>query len=282
MNGIGGSPGRSRGWLSAAAVVLAWLTLCPFHAAEAVTVRLTDADPSSTVTVHVGDRIRLELHAAPSTGFRWNLRKLDASHLDQMGKGIRPDSDRLDTAGTQVFVWKAISAGNAIIALEYSRPNDDRTIPPEKRVELRVAVTAGELASAKPGGDTSLAPALQLLSAYAGRLPCGDCLEVKENLSLYAQDTENPTTGVFVDIRRYQGAPGGDKTIAGTGRYAVVHGTYADPSLTVYVLGSPGGGTENYKFEPDRLVPLDPQGLPVDQPPGRDSSLLRVKASDDF
>lgn len=282
MKGNGNPQGNSNGWRRIVAILVAWIALHPCPWAEALTVHLTDADSSSTVTVHVGDRIRLELHAAPATGFRWNVRKLDASHLEQLGKGIRPDSDRLDTAGTQVFVWKAISAGNATIALEYSRPEDDRTIPPEKRVELRVAVAAGELAPETPGGDASMAASLPLLSAYEGKLPCGDCLAISEHLSLYAHDLKNPSTGVFVDIRRYQGAPGGDKTVAGTGRFAVVHGTYADPSLTVYVLGSPSGGTENYKVEQDRLVPLDPQGLPIAQPPGRDSSLLRIEASDDF
>ncbi len=263
-------------------LVLAALALCALPSARAVTVRLTDGDSSSVVTVHVGDRIRLELHAAPATGYRWAAKKLDASHLEEMGKGIRPDSGRLDTAGTQVFVWKAISTGNATVALEYSRPNDDRTIPPEKRVELRVEVAAGELAPAPPGSDELLTPTLQPLASYQGSLPCADCLALAVQLNLYAQDAKNPATGVFVETRRYKGAPGGDKTIAGTGRFAVVHGTYADPSMTVYVLGALEGGTENFRVEPDRLVPLDPQGLPIAQPPGRDSSLHHIESNDDF
>lgn len=263
-------------------LIFALLAICASPHARAVTVRLTDADPSSAVTVHVGDRIRLELHAAPATGFRWTAKKLDASHLEEMSKEIRPDSGRLDTAGTQVFVWKAISAGNATIALEYSRPNDDRTIQPEKRVELNVEVAAGELTPAPPGSDELLTPTLQSLASYQGTLPCADCLALAVKLDLYAHDTKNPATGVFIETRRYKGAPGGEKTIAGTGGFAVVHGTYADPSMTVYVLGALGGGTENFRVEPDRLVPLDPQGLPIAQPPGRDSSLHRVEEDPDF
>ena len=263
-------------------LIVAVAAFCALSSAWAVTVRLTDADTSSIVSVHVGDRIRLELHAAPATGFRWTAKKLDASHLEQMGQGIRPDSGRLDTAGTQVFVWKAISAGNATIALEYSRPNDDRTIPSEKRVELRVEVAAGELAPAPAGSDELLTPTLLPLASYQGSLPCADCLALEVKLNLYAQDAKNPAAGVFVETRRYKGAPGGDKTVAGTGKFAVVHGTYADPSMTVYVLGALQGGTENFRVEPDRLVPLDPQGLPIAQPLGRDSSLRRLEANDDF
>ena len=74
--------------------------------------------------------------------------------------------------------------------------------------------------------------------------------------------------GSFVERRLYEGAPGGDRTVAGTGKLAVVHGTYADPAMTVYALAAPDGGLENFKVEGDWLVPLDGQMLPVPPAPG--------------
>ena len=248
--------------------------------AYALTVKLTDADPSSTVTLHVGDRLRLELATEPARGLRWKARTVDASHLEQLGKGIMPGSNRLDTAGTQILAWKALSPGIASVVLEYSRPDDDRTIPPARRMQLKIEVVAGELAPLPPGTDELLKPTVQPIATYGGELPCGDCLSMAVQFRLFAvgptYDPKNLPNGVFIETRRYQGAPGGDKTIAGTGRFAVVHGTYADPSMTLYVLGALDGGTENYRVEADRLVQLDPQGLPIPTPAGRDSSLHRV------
>ena len=257
------------------AVLVAGLMLS--RATDAMTVRLGDMDASSMVVIHVGDRIRLELHTAPAAGFVWRAKKLDASHLEELGKGVRPDSGRLDAAGTQVFVWKAISPGDASVGLEYSRPNDEKTLPPAKRVELKVQVVAGELTPAPPGNSESLAPVLQPLGRYEGALACSDCLGIQEQLMLFAQNAKEVTAGVFVDVRRYLGAADGEKTIAETGKFAVVHGTYADPSMTLYVLGAPAGGIENYRLEPDRLVPLDPQGLPVPHMAGHEAALYRVE-----
>ena len=255
--------------------------LVPAHA-NALTVKLTDADPSSTVTVHVGDRLRLELPTEPARGLRWKAKTMDASHLEQLGKGIMPESGRLDTTGTQIFVWKAISPGVASIDLQYSRPDEDRTLSPAKQMQVKVDVAAGELAPLPPGADELTTPAVQPVATYEGKLPCADCLGIAVQLRLFAQNPKELATGVFIETRRYQGAPGGDKTVAGTGKFAVVHGTYADPSMTVYVLGALEGGTANYRVEADRLVPLDPQGLPIPQPPGRDSSLKQIDQAEDF
>ena len=285
-NRTAGPQHASNSSLLGSALLLAAMALGAVHSAHAVTVRLADADASAMVNLHVGDRIRLELHTAPATGFRWAAKKLDASHLEQLSKDIRPDSGRLDTAGIQVFVWKAISAGNAEIGLEYSRPSDDRTIPPTRRIGLKVQVAADELAPQPAGADDALDPVVQPVAMFQGKLPCADCLAIAVQLRLLTHDAAHNArsfkTGVFVETRRYQGAPGGDKTIAETGQFAVVHGTYADPSITLYVLGSASGGTENFRVEADRLVPLDPQGLPVPLPPGRDPTLYRVANEDQF
>ena len=85
--------------------------------AHAVTVKLGVADTSSTVVMHVGDRLRIELPTTPAAGFRWTVKSVDASHLEHVGKDIQPETAKHTSAGTQVFVWKALSPGKAELLL---------------------------------------------------------------------------------------------------------------------------------------------------------------------
>jgi inhibitor of cysteine peptidase len=242
--------------------------------AKAVTVRLTEADSSATVILHVSDRLRIELPTAPAAGYRWSAKKLDASHLETLSRDVRPDSGRLDAAGIQVFVWKAISPGHAEIGLEYSRPNEDRTVPPAKRIAIGVDIVAGELEPPVAGDGELLSDGPEAVVTYRGTLPCDGCLGIEVELTL---DGVMPkAVKRFVERRRYRGASGGDRTIAGTGRLTVQHGTYADPSMTAYVLAAPDGSTENFKVDGDRLVLLDAEMLPVQSPSGRSIMLQKV------
>ncbi len=268
-----------------------------------MTVRLTDADPSATVFLHVGDRLRVELPNSPFAGLRWALSTLDASHLEVLSKRDRPLASGFFAPSEEVFVWKAISAGHADIGLELARRGgDDLTVPPAKRMMIAVEIAPDELTPRGAKGGDPLDSAFQATATYRGTLPCGDCLGIAVELTLCvdsfavkskatkssalesrvplsptAEKTDPPDADmVFVERRRYQGAPGGDRTIAGTGKLIVRHGTYADPSMTVYVLAAADGSVENFKVESDRLVPLDGQMLPVGSPPGKSIGLDKV------
>jgi inhibitor of cysteine peptidase len=254
-----------------ARVVALWLmalvvALCVARNAAAVTVHLEAKDTSSTVLLHVGDRLRVDLPSSPASGFRWKAKALDASHLELLSRNVHPDSGRLDAPGVQVFVWRALSPGQADIGIAYSRPSDDKTIPPAKRVTILVEVVAGELAPAASAAQDATASDLTRNATYRGVLSCDGCTGIAVELTLFAaQAADSPGGMLFVERRRYQGAPGGDRTVAGTGRLVVVKGTYADPSMTVYALAAPDGSLENLKVSGDELVPLDAQMLPVPQ-----------------
>jgi predicted secreted protein len=239
--------------------------------AAAVTVRLDASDASSSIVLRVGDKLRVELPSAPAQGFRWRARMLDASHLELLSRDLRPDSGRLDTAGTQVFVWKAISAGKAEIRISYGRAGDEGIVLPEKQMSISVQIAAGDPA---PAVDLTLSS----LATYSGSLPCGDCLDLAVELYLYGpQEPGKPAVpSVYVERRRYLGAAGGDRTVAETGKVTVLHGTLADPSMTVYVLAGLEGRTESLKVQGDRLQPLDPQMLPIQLPPGDKYGLKRT------
>ena len=240
---------------------------------RAVTVKLTEADAVSTVRLHVGDRLRIDLPTSPSTGFRWGARTVDASHLQALGRDVRPDSHHLDAAGSQVFVWRAVSPGASQVGLEYRRQSDDRTVAPAKTVAIAVETVAGEL---EPGSGDPVGSLLRSVASYHGTLPCGDCLHVVVDLVVRAQDGTDWKEAAFVERRRYQGGQGGDRTVAATGKLIVRRGSYADASMTVYVLDTLGGGAENWKLDGDQLLPLDSQMLPLGRPPGQDIALHRV------
>ena len=255
-------------------VVALWLmalivALCAPRRASAVTVRLNEKDPSATVLLHVGDRLRVDLSSAPANGFRWKAKALDASHLELLSRNVRPGSGRLDASGVQVFVWRALSPGQADIGIEYSRPSDDKTIAPTKRVTILVEVVAGELAAAPSAAQDATASDITKSATYKGTVACDGCTGIAVDLTFFtAQAADRPGGMLFVERRRYQGAPGGDRTVAGTGRLVIVKGTYADPSMTVYALAAPDGSLENLKVSGDELVPLDAQMLPIPQPAG--------------
>ena len=247
------------GWLAMVAATLLWA-----GTARGVTVRLGPEDASSTVLLHVGDRLRVELPTTPAQGYRWRVSEMDASHLVLIGNTVRPENGRLDASGMQVFVWKAVAAGTAAVNIDYLRPNDEKSVAPAKQMKIAAEIARDPLVAAEGdnGGD-SLVSSLQKLGTFTGTLACEGCTGIAVSLTLYAADAKELTGTVFTETRRLVGAPGGAKTIAGSGRWAVLHGTYADPAMMVYVLTAPGGGIENWKVDGERLVLLDAQMLPL-------------------
>jgi predicted secreted protein len=252
------------------------------HESAAVTVHLDAKDASSKVILQLGDRLRVELPSAPAKGFAWTARVLDASHLELLSKDLRPDSARPTSAGAQIFVWKAIAPGSGDIALTYARAADEKTVAPASQMAISVVVVPA-VASA----DADSGPALEPVATYEGSLPCGACLGISIELTVFTREAGPKNAGkpqepsIFVERRRYRGAPGGDRTVAASGELIVAHGTYADPGMTVYVLAAPDGSRENMKLEGDRLLPLDPQMLPLQFPPGQEYDLRKVATDAD-
>jgi len=234
------------------------------HLAHALTVKLTDEDANANVALHVGDRLRVDLTSAPATGYRWKARKLDASHLEAISDDFRPASNRLDSAGMQIYVWKALSPGHAQLALYYGRPEEGSS-PAATMRTISVEVLPGELSV---GGPTE---GPDLTATYRGTLPCGSCIGVEVDLALFVPRGADLSMALFAQRWRYRGVNGGNQTRASTGRLTVLHGTYADSGISVYVVDG-----ENYRLEKDRLVALDKQMLPIRSPEGAEVSLEKV------
>jgi hypothetical protein len=73
------------------------------------------------------------------------------------------------------------------------------------------------------------------------------------------------------------GTAEGGRTQIVTGQLKVVHGSYADPSATIYVLDGPPVGT--YQVDADHLTLLDAQMLPAKSPRGAPILLEKLPQS---
>lgn len=85
---------------------------------------LRESDNGQTVTVSVGQHLRIELNSNQSTPYRWVVRTApDAAVLIPVGEPtyLRSKSDKLGAPGHEVFEFQAVAPGTTTIALAYER-----------------------------------------------------------------------------------------------------------------------------------------------------------------
>lgn len=134
-------------------------------AAAAVLVRamqprpvvLDSGDDGTTVTVKVGDVIQVVLRGNPTTGYSWKvvLGEDTAEILQQVGEpGYVPDSSLIGAGGTYTFAFRALSAGEVLLKLEYARPWE--TVPPLETFSVTIRIENAPVAAGdSPLGGTS-------------------------------------------------------------------------------------------------------------------------------
>lgn len=73
--------------------------------------------------IEVNDKIRTKLCANPSTGFTWVANIDDENGVIKLEKQeyVAPDSDLVGASGTDVWTFKAMKEGTALITMEYSQ-----------------------------------------------------------------------------------------------------------------------------------------------------------------
>lgn len=92
---------------------------------------LDAGDNGSNVTVRIGDLIKVGLKGNPTTGYTWTavLDEDSVESLRQVGEpDYVPDSGLIGAGGTYTFTFRALSAGEAVLKLEYARPWE--SVPP--------------------------------------------------------------------------------------------------------------------------------------------------------
>ncbi len=73
--------------------------------------------------IEVNDKIRANMCANPSTGFTWDYKIDDEEGAIKLEKHEyqEPDSELVGASGVDVWLFKAVKEGTAVITMEYSQ-----------------------------------------------------------------------------------------------------------------------------------------------------------------
>jgi inhibitor of cysteine peptidase len=91
------------------------------HKMASPAAALTGADSGRTVTLHVGDELRLTLYENASTGFRWSVEAFDAQVVALRPQGHSPRSAAVGSGGDTTWSLQAKAAGTTQLRLKLWR-----------------------------------------------------------------------------------------------------------------------------------------------------------------
>ena len=81
----------------------------------------------SEFTLEVGDKIRIELCANPSTGYQWEYEMTEDIVMVEDHDYDEPEGDVVGAAGIEFWTFEAVNPGNTKITMEYTRPGTGST-----------------------------------------------------------------------------------------------------------------------------------------------------------
>jgi inhibitor of cysteine peptidase len=89
---------------------------------HAPSVRLTQADNGSHITLHPGDTLEIALAGNPTTGYTWEVQPGAEAVVRQQGAPeFKAESARIGAGGTMTFRFAYVAAGAVIVSLIYHR-----------------------------------------------------------------------------------------------------------------------------------------------------------------
>jgi inhibitor of cysteine peptidase len=102
--------------------------------AEAQQENLVFSDPAKNLEATVGNEFKIVIDSNPSTGYHWELGDdLDESIIKFVSKDYSPKSSAAPgSSGQDVWVFKAIKAGETHITLLYYSPSNEPEEPQQK------------------------------------------------------------------------------------------------------------------------------------------------------
>lgn len=120
--------------------IIVILLMAAFLAACTSGVELGEADNGTTVEVKTGQVIEISLPGNITTGYNWVADAEPLSILTQEGEPeFEADSDLIGAGGMITLKFKAKSAGQETLRLEYRQPWD-KEMTPEGEFEVIVVV----------------------------------------------------------------------------------------------------------------------------------------------
>ena len=109
------------------------LTACGGKA-EPQQENLVISDPAKNLEAVAGNEFKIVLDSSPSTGYHWELgEELDESIVQFISKEYNPPTSLVPGSdGQDVWVFKAVKAGEAHITLLYYSPSNEPADPQQK------------------------------------------------------------------------------------------------------------------------------------------------------
>jgi inhibitor of cysteine peptidase len=105
---------------------------------------LTSADNGESITLAVGDILKVELASNPSTGYSWHIAANTDDVLAPVGEpqfSLGSQTPMPGAGGTETFTFKAVAAGESTLTLIYNRPwETDVTPTPDDTFTVTVTV----------------------------------------------------------------------------------------------------------------------------------------------
>lgn len=115
-------------------------------AEEKMPVFMMAQEEKTCVRVEPGQEFALRFQGRPGTGFSWSFAaEPDPKRLEFLGEKVEERRDGLRVGGNEDFVWtfRALAAGEAEIAMKYSR-SWETGVPPLRTHVFKVTIAAAE------------------------------------------------------------------------------------------------------------------------------------------
>ena len=120
------------------------VTALPVQAAPSATYTLTEKDSGRTLTLKVGDKLRLNLRNPGDGGYAVLAPVYDHKLLTLLSRQDLPPEKRprplMGDFGRLEFIWEAKEPGETAVTVNIARPWE-KGKPPEQFVRLRVLVS---------------------------------------------------------------------------------------------------------------------------------------------
>jgi inhibitor of cysteine peptidase len=112
-------------------------------ATEAPTVvpQLNISDPAKNLEATAGNEFKIIIDSNPTTGYHWEIvGELDANVIEFISNDFRGSEPVIPgSGGVDVWVFKAVAAGETHITLGYYPPSND-PVEPQQKVTFTVTV----------------------------------------------------------------------------------------------------------------------------------------------
>ena len=123
------------------AMLLSACSLAGVTEEPTVVPQLNISDPAKILEASAGNEFKIIIDSNPTTGYHWEIiGEVDAGVVEFVSRDFRGDEPvAVGSGGVDVWVFKAVAAGETHITLGYYPPSND-PVEPQQTVTFTVTV----------------------------------------------------------------------------------------------------------------------------------------------